>query len=1096
MEQSWKTLFLLTFFCTFGLMTSVKAQITPDNSLGAESSTVGQPNQAINGIPINQIDQINGGARRGGNLFHSFGEFNVNAGRAAYFSNPDGVANILTRVTGVNRSNILGTLGVLGNANLFLINPNGIFFGPNSSLDVRGSFLGSSANSLLFDNGFEFSATNPQAPPLLTVNIPVGLRFRDNPEEIRVQGFGQTAGLNGASSGFNNPTLEVPAGQNLTLVGGNVNLDGGVLQATGGRVQLGGLTAPGTVGINANQTLSFPDGVQRGDVSLTNRAGINVIANQLGGGSININARNIGISGESLLSAGIADSLGTVNNPAGNITLNATVETRINQSRLENNVNTGTIGNSGNFDITTGSFILTNQAQLDASNFGQGESGDINIRAGSVLLDNARLEASNPGQGNAGNVTVQAKDTISLANFSFIFSNVGSRQGVPATGNVGNILLDGRVVSLTDTSQLQAGFFANAQGNPGSVSIQARESVSFTGQNTGIFANVDPGGLGDGSDVQISAESFSLKDGAVLITANAGRGNGGDIAIDVGSLSLTNGSVISSRTSGEGNAGNVNIQARNLVEVLGTEEPGKSSDINADVSPGATGNAGDLTIDTKKLVIRSSQVGSTTSGKGNAGNVRVNATESVEVSGKVFGSPSASGQPTRNPAGLFAQVNITGEGKGGNLTIDTPRLSVGDGARVQVATFGQGDAGNLLIRASDIDVYETANANFFPGGIFAGFQVDEDEQRVPPRGGNGGTLTIETDRLRVRDGGRVSATTQGQGNAGTLRIRAKDSVEVFGLSPNNRYISEISAGATPESTGTGGSLIINTGKLIVRDRGTVTVRSENTQRAGNLEITARTINLENQGSLTATTNSGDGGDITLNVRDYLLLRGNSEISTSAGGNGNGGNIRIDAPFIIAFPRNNDITANAGNGSGGQVRINGIRFGINPLSAADLRRLRPNDLEPRQLPTSDITAISRDNPSLGGNVQVTSPDVDPSRGLVELPETVSDRTQQIAQNPCKQGFGNEFVVTGRGGLPTTPNEALSSDNVRVDLLQPVVSTANSRSGTIKSATNPTTTRVPAQGWIFNDKGQVVLTAYDPTNTGSQRPFSTAAACPAR
>jgi filamentous hemagglutinin family protein len=999
MEQSWKTLFLLTFFCTFGLMTSAKAQIIPDNSLGAETSIVGQPNQPINGIPINQIDQINGGARRGGNLFHSFGEFNVNAGRGAYFTNPDGVGNILTRVTGVNRSNILGTLGVLGNANLFLINPNGIFFGPNASLDVRGSFFGSSANSLLFDNGFEFSATNPQAPPLLTVNIPVGLRFRDNPGEIRVQDFGQNNGLGGAVGRFNNPTLEVPVGQNLTLVGGNVNLDGGVLQATGGRVQLGGLTAAGTVGINANQTLSFPDGVARGDVSLTNRAGINVIANQLGGGSIDINARNIGISGESLLSAGIAENLGTVNNSAGNIALNATVETRIDQSRIENNVNFRTVANSGNIDITTGSFVLTNQAELNASNFGQGESGDINIRADSVFLDNA-----------------------------FLLSAVVS----------------------------------------------------------------------------------------------GGQGNGGDITINVRSLSVTNGSLISSSTSGEGNAGNVNIQARDLVEVLGTEEPGFSSDIRADVSPEATGNAGNLTIETKKLVIRSSQVGSTTFGRGNAGNVRINATESVEVSGKVF-SRGESGQLIRNPAGLFAQVNTEGEGKGGNLTIDTPRLSVGDGARVQVATFGQGNAGNLLIRASDIDVYETANANFFPGGIFAGFQVDEDETMVPPGGGNGGILTIETDRLRVRDGGQVSATTQGQGNAGLLQIRAKDSVEVFGTSPNNRFTSEISAGATRESTGTGGSLIINAGKLIVRDRGTVTVRSQNTQPAGDLEITARTINLENQGSLTATTNSGDGGDITLNVGDYLFLRGNSEISTSAGGNGNGGditlnvgdylflrgssqistsaggnggNITINTPFIVAFPRNNDITANAGSGSGGQVMINASLFGIARLSAADLGRLRPDDLDPRQIPTSDITAISRDNPSLSGNVQVTSPDVDPSRGLVELPETVSDTKQKVAQNPCRQGFGNEFVVTGRGGLPTSPNEILSSDNVRVDLLQPVASSGNSPSATIKPATNPIAARVPAQGWIFNDKGQVVLTAYDPTNTGSQRPFSTAAACPAR
>ncbi|MGH2416665.1 MAG: filamentous hemagglutinin N-terminal domain-containing protein, partial [Microcystaceae cyanobacterium] len=141
------------------------AQIVPDGTLGSESSTVKQDN--INGFPS---DVIEGGAARGANLFHSFSEFNVGEGRGAYFANPAAIENILSRVTGGNLSNILGTLGVLGNANLFFINPNGIVFGPNARLDLRGSFVASTADSLLFENGFEFSASNPQAPPLLTVD--------------------------------------------------------------------------------------------------------------------------------------------------------------------------------------------------------------------------------------------------------------------------------------------------------------------------------------------------------------------------------------------------------------------------------------------------------------------------------------------------------------------------------------------------------------------------------------------------------------------------------------------------------------------------------------------------------------------------------------------------------------------------------------------------------------------------------------------------------------------------------------------------------------------------------------------------------------
>ena len=208
MKQIWRSLYLtipLATLASFTRVTAVRAQITPDKSLGAESSVV-NPNAVIKGLPSTQID---GGATRGANLFHSFQEFSVEAGRGAYFSNPVGIQNILSRVTGSNPSNIQGTLGVLGNANLFFINPNGIIFGPNASLDLSGSFFASTANSLVFANGFEFSATNPQAPPLLTINIPIGLRFRDNPGRITNQSVAVDTSNNTVGRAYCNTLLQV-----------------------------------------------------------------------------------------------------------------------------------------------------------------------------------------------------------------------------------------------------------------------------------------------------------------------------------------------------------------------------------------------------------------------------------------------------------------------------------------------------------------------------------------------------------------------------------------------------------------------------------------------------------------------------------------------------------------------------------------------------------------------------------------------------------------------------------------------------------------------------------------------------------------------
>ena len=309
------------------------AQITPDSSLGTENSVV-----ESNG----NRDTINGGAIRDTNLFHSFQEFNIDALREAYFTNPDGIANIFSRVTGNNISDIQGVLGVLGNANLYLINPNGILFGENARLDVNGSFFANTADSVLFGNGFEFSAVNPDAPPLLKIDIPIGLKFRDNPAPITNRSFV----LNSTFTDF--VGLEVPPGANLTLVGGDINFEGGEATAPGGRVDLGGLSVPGIVTINKDGSLSFPEDLARANVTFTDFAEVDVRG--AGDGSITVNARNINLSGESgssSLRAGIAATLGSPEAQAGDITLHATETIKVDNSIVSNIVSENAIGNGG-----------------------------------------------------------------------------------------------------------------------------------------------------------------------------------------------------------------------------------------------------------------------------------------------------------------------------------------------------------------------------------------------------------------------------------------------------------------------------------------------------------------------------------------------------------------------------------------------------------------------------------------------------------------------------------------------------------------------------------------------------------------------------
>jgi filamentous hemagglutinin family protein len=251
-KQQLRIVLALTISSVLALDTScalAQSNIVPDGTLGNERSTV-IPN--FQGLPV---EEITGGATRGVNLFHSFQEFNVSAGRRAYFFSPNAtIQNILARVTGNNPSRILGTLGTFGNSNpnLFLINPNGIIFGQNARLDVGGSFLASTASAVTFPNGIVFSATNPQAPPLLTINVPLGLQFGANPGRILVQGDGQGTRLT-SDLIDTNKALRVPSNQTLALVGAEISLEGATLKTAGGRIELGSVAQNSLVTLTPTQ---------------------------------------------------------------------------------------------------------------------------------------------------------------------------------------------------------------------------------------------------------------------------------------------------------------------------------------------------------------------------------------------------------------------------------------------------------------------------------------------------------------------------------------------------------------------------------------------------------------------------------------------------------------------------------------------------------------------------------------------------------------------------------------------------------------------------------------------------------------------------
>ncbi|MUG93731.1 filamentous hemagglutinin N-terminal domain-containing protein [Scytonema sp. UIC 10036] len=1051
-QSFWKLLGVLVVCNAMitGFENSASAQIVPDNTLGNESS------QVTNNLNIGELPAqlIEGGAIRGVNLFQSFSQFNVGDGERVYFANPVGIQNILSRVTGQDPSKIFGLLGVNGSANLFLINPNGIIFGQNARLDVAGSFVGTTANAIGFgQNGF-FSTSSPQAPsPLLTVNPSVLLVNQINAASI--QNNATTTGL------------QVPESRNLFLVGGNINMDGGILVAPGGRVELGGLASDGTVGLSTNGnifSLNFPEGVQRADVSLSNNAIVSVVSS--GGGSIAINAKNLDISGSSLF-AGIASTIGTVDSQAGDIILNSTEQIKVEQGSIIGNiVFSGATGNSGNIRITTGSIFVTDGAQLNTSTSEQGSAGNVIIDARQNVFVNASnvLTSTVEGSvGNAGTISINT-ETLSVANGAVLATSSFGK------GSAGSVNIDARDNVFFDGGTATTSASENSVGNTGDIRIT---TGSFSATNGSEFTTIHLGS-GSAGNIIINARENVLFDASFPTTSVGANviGNSGDIRITTGSFIVTNSATLSTTMFGKGSAGSIIIDA--FENVLFDK-----ANASTVVGENAIGNGGDIRITTESLsVINVSVIGTSSLGQGSAGNLIINARENVSF----------------DDGNAITSVLENGIGNSGDIRVTSKTLSVTNGSLLAANINGQGRAGNIQINAKDSVTVSGSNPK---SGVSSTLFTDTAST------GSGGNITVNTNVFRVTDGGKLDAGTLTSGNGGNITVNAS----LFEALNGGQLITTTTSGS-----GRAGKITVNaTDKVIVDGTdatfderlskfGTIVgnpnaasgffVFSNSSGIAGDIEVNSPKITLDNGGRFIAESASGNGGNINLQVDELLLMRRGAQISTSAGTDqegGDGGNINLNSQFLVAIPNeNSDIIANAFTGSGGKVTINtsGI-YGLQLLSGAELRRLNANS-NPRELLTNDISAVSQQGgPQLDGQITVNNPDVDPNNGLVSLPVDVIDPSNQIAQGCAAfdEATASDFKVTGRGGLPPSPDETLSSNAVWEDtrLRATTAQRLDSKTTATKPQSESDTVITPATGWVFNGKGDVTLVSQMPNAT---------------
>ncbi|MCW5312364.1 filamentous hemagglutinin N-terminal domain-containing protein [Nostoc sp. KVJ3] len=881
-----------------------QSNIVPDKTLGAESS------QVIGNFQGQPIEVITGGSTRQFNLFHSFQEFNISTGRAAYFFSPSAdIQNILARVTGNNPSKILGTLGTFGNSrpNLFLINPNGIVFGKNASLDVQGSFVGTTANGIQFGNQGVFSATNPQAVPLLTIN-PSVLLFNQIQANGGIINQSQTPVAINPIGGYLTG-LQVADGKSLLLVGGNINIDGGGIQAHGGNVELAGLAAPGNVGLNIagdNLGLVIPENVERADVSLSNGAEVNVRG--VGGGNIEIQARNVNLAGQSKLKGGIDIGLGTPNSQGGDININATGDTTlIDKGFIANVVQEKAFGQGGDINITTGTLTLQNAGQINASLYGQGNAGNVNINA-------------------QGAVTVAGqKDDLNSGISSFVFTG--------ATGNGGNINIKSSYFTLSNNAYLDTDILG--QGNGGNIEITTGTLKATNGGDIHsiIFGKGNAGNIGINALDNIVFDTNSDVSSNVF---NDGVGNGGNIYLKTGSLSLTNGSEVSTSLYGQGNAGNITVEASDNVKLDGVFIDAGKFDLNnknydsysgfkSNLNIGGVGKAGNIQVTTGSLsVTNGAEISSFTAGVGNAGNITINARDNVTFSG--FGGRQKDGSTVSS----FGTNNPIGNG--GEIRITASNLLLKDGGRLNASNDGQGNGGNIFLDVANTITFDGIGGN----GLYSGANTEG-------YNGNAGNIQIETGSLFFTNGGAIYSSHSGEkGNGGNITINARDSVKidgvVKGVTLNSGQIIDAKSGLFSlllSGEGKGGDIEVTTGSLSVTNGATIAGNSGGQGNGGNITINARdTVTLDGGknslitsiGSPTVSSSTGNAGNIRINARE-LFLKNGGELAAFSSGQGDSGNIFIDTrdAVIIDGTTGNKPTGVfsdlfAGVGKGGDIQI--------------------------------------------------------------------------------------------------------------------------------------------------------------------------------
>ena len=953
----------ITLFSPFAL-----SEITLDGSMGATGSLAGPDYQITEDL----------GQRAGSNLFHSFGQFNINSAESATFSGSADINNVISRVTGGQTSTIDGAFrSTIPGANIYFLNPSGVIFGKNASLDVQGSFHASTADYLKFKDGVKFETGLATANPVLTVASPEAFGFLDgSPAPITVSG------------GDKRVQLGVQKDATLSLVGGDISLKNVLL-------------------FSPNDQINVVSVGSAGEAVFTEKMIETASFNKMG----NIHLNNTLSDGLPTI-ASLSDSAGRVFIRGGQMTMdNAVILTSTENS------------DGGEIDIgLTGDLKITNPLptiNIMSESSGLGSGGNINLKvAGLDLSQEAAISSLSNAEGNGGNINIDATNTISLADTTSIQSLATDT----STGNGGNISLKAENVKLTQNALIYT--TTSSSGNAGNITIDAKKVflsstlMDFNDDKKRLPASIKSQALKEGTtghagNISISSDRLDVLNYAQITANTATNGNAGTIIIKANHLEMRNGGTILSRTrGGSGDGGLLDIKAENILlsgddskNIDGrTTRLGAETFDNFDSAPGeiniSTGSleiregasiatssngtgkelGGNITIKANHLIAHDGgTIDSSTLGLRQGGNINIEA-ETVQLSGEdttfraISGNIKDAGDITINATTLNlkngAEINTSShnKGRGGDVTITADTLEMNNKASIDTNTYNEsGHGGNLAVDANTIllsgENTKLSSSSFFGSGDAGDITVISDyialsngaSFETDTNGlGQGGNLTVNANTILLSDNFAAFITNSQQsstGDAGNISVTANhlelknnaiitsdtlsQGIDGYIEAINNPKLANIiDIASLPieenrDSIGNAGTVTIDVGKLDISNGSRISAITRGKGQGGDLNIDANSmmIKAENSDSLTGLTaqsrstedNAGDAGTIMVTT-NHLAVHSGGQISTGTYGSGQGGNLTIDAQTILLSRDGSDyftgIKSNAKEGSSG------------------------------------------------------------------------------------------------------------------------------------------------------------------------------------